>query len=422
MKFTSIRPAWLTAALLSLAALTAAAQSGKTGDWPGWRGPDRTGISRETGLLKSWPDGGPKLRWKAEGLGGGYSTPSVARGRAFGMGYVGETETVWALDTRTGRQAWSATVAAANHRIGYGEGSRSTPTIDGNRLYALGVSGDLVCLDNRNGKLIWRRNLPREFGGSIPGWGYTESPLIDGNKVIVTPGRQQATMVALDKMTGQLIWKSQVPGGDPAQYASSIVATVDGVRQYIQFLRGGVVGVAADDGRFLWRYSNPANGTANCSTPIFQDNHLFAASGYGVGGGLVKLTKTGDGVSATEVYFTRQMRNHHGGMILIGGYLYGFDGGTLTCLNFKTGKIAWTNRSVGKGSLVYADGHLYARAERGAVALVEANPKEYVEKGQFQQPFRSGKNAWAHPVVANGRLYLRDQDILLCYDIKKSAQ
>jgi outer membrane protein assembly factor BamB len=390
-------------------------------DWPQWRGSDRTGISKETGLLKSWPPGGPQLLWKAGGLGGGYSTPSVASGRVFAMGYRGNDEVVWALEVATGKGLWMTRVAQANYYIDVNDGSRSTPTVDGNRLYTLGASGDLVCLQATDGKLLWSRNMVREFGGNVPGWGYSESPLVDGDKVIATPGGRQATLVALNKTNGQEIWRAQVPQGDGAHYSSCIAAEVNGQRQYIQFLRGGVVGVDAKDGKFLWRYNSPANGTANCSTPIFHNNHVFAASGYNTGGGLVKLTASNNGgVSATEVYFTRQMQNHHGGMVLVGDYVYGFsDAMGLTCLDFKTGEVKWANRSVGKGSVTYADGHIYLRNEgRGTVALVEATPTAYVEKGRFDPPQRSGKNTWPHPVVAGGRLYLRDQDTLFCYAIK----
>lgn len=389
-------------------------------DWPQWRGANRDGVSRETGLLKQWPAEGPRLVWKAVGRGEGHATPSVAGGRIYGMGLRGEEEVVWALDAGTGKQIWSTRIAGLT-RLGGGQGGygpRSTPTVDGDRLYTLGVGGDLVCLALADGKLRWHKNLVQDFGGRVPTWGYCESPLVDGEKVIASPGGRRATLIAFNKMTGDVIWKAQVPEGDGAQYASGILADVDGQKQVIQFLSGGVIGVAAQDGKFLWRYDSPANGTANCSTPIYHDHHVFAASDYGTGGGLARIAPGSNGFSATEVYFTKQMQNHHGGVVLIGDYLYGFDNGTLTCIEFKTGKVMWTDRSVGKGSVTFADGHLYARSERGPVALVEANPRAYVEKGRFDQPDRSGAYAWPHPVVANGRLYLRDQDTLLCYDVK----
>jgi outer membrane protein assembly factor BamB len=410
------------AALTSLTVLSALAGPVKpgagVGEWAQWRGPDRTGVSRETGLLKSWPEGGPRLAWKATGCGVGYSTPSVAGGRVFGMGNRDGSEMVWTLDAQTGKEGWKAPIGPARPAA-RGDGPRSTPTVDGNRVYALGVGGDLACLDAGTGKPVWKKSLVTDFGGRVPKWGYSESPLVDGEKLIVTPGSAGHTLVALNKNTGQVIWSAQVPQGDSAHYSSVIAADVDGQRQYIQFLSSGLVGVSAKDGKFLWRYDKPANGTANCSTPIFRDNHVFAASAYGTGGGLAKLAASPSGATATEVYFTRSMQNHHGGMVLVGDYLYGFDNANLTCLNFKTGQVMWFNRSVGKGSVTAADGHLYCRGERGgAVALVEATPKGYVEKGRFMQPDQSGQFTWPHPVVAGGRLYLRDQDVLLCYDVK----
>lgn len=388
-------------------------------DWPQWRGKDRTGCSGETGLLKTWPTDGPKLLWKAERLGGGYATPTVAGGRVYGMSFRGNNEVVWCLNENNGREIWSVTLGPANRGIGYGEGPRCSPTVDGNRLYVEGVSGDVCCLDIRNGRILWRKNLVRDFKGWVPTWGYSESPLVDGNKVIVTPGGNEATLVALDKNNGSVIWKAQVPGGDGAHYASPIVCTVDGVRQYVQFLAGGVVGIAAEDGRFLWRYDAPHNNTANCSTVLFHDGAIFAASGYGTGGGLARIRRDGSSFTAEEQYFTRKMKNHHGGMVLVDGHIYGADEAILTCIEWSTGQVKWQNRTPGKGSISYADGCLYFRNENGPVYLIEANPNEYRELGRFDQPHRSNKNSWPHPVIANGKLFLLDQDVLLCYDIKQ---
>jgi outer membrane protein assembly factor BamB len=389
-------------------------------DWPQWQGPDRTARSQETNLLKEWPRAGPPLVWKVQGLGGGYSTPSIAAGRVFGMGYKTEDEIVWCLEEANGKELWSARIAAANRGVGYGEGPRCTPTVDGELLYALGVSGDLVCLEAATGKARWHKNLPRDLGGRMmSGWGYSESPLVDGDQLIATPGGDQATLVALEKVSGEVMWKARVPEGDGAGYASVIVGELDGQRQYIQFLEGGVVGVAAADGKFLWRYDRPANRTANCSTPIYHDGCVFAASSYGAGGGMVKLTRSNGAIQATEVYATKHMKNHHGGLVLVDGYVYGSDEGLLTCLDFKTGKVMWNERRAGKGSIAYADGRLYYRNEGGPVILVEANPQAYVEHGRFDPPDRSGLMSWPHPVIANGKLYLRDQGVLLCYDVKR---
>jgi len=390
-------------------------------DWPQWQGPDRNARSKQTGLLKEWPKDGPPLVWEAKKLGGGYSTPSVADGRVFGMSYRGKDEVVWALDEKTGGELWAARVADAA-RVGYGEGSRCTPTVDGGLLYALGCGGDLVCLDVKDGKEVWRKNLKRDFGGQMmSGWGYSESPLVDGDRLLVTPGGKDATVVALDKKTGALVWKCPVPGGDGAGYASMTVVQVAGNKEYVQFLGKGVVGVSAD-GLFLWRYDKCANGTANISTPVFADGQLFAASAYGRGGAL--LTPPEGAGKPNEVYFTKKMENHHGGMLLIDGALYGANGGNsggfLVCLDWKTGAVNWDERDrngVTKGSVAFADGRIYYRQEDGTVLLIEPSTKECLVRGRFKQPDRSRQNAWPHPVLANGKLYLRDQDVLLCYDV-----
>jgi outer membrane protein assembly factor BamB len=411
--------------MLCCLALATAALVGVSGtrtsaaDWPQWRGPDRTGLSKETGLLTEWPKGGPPLAWKATDLGGGYSTPSIADGRIFGMSYRDKDEVVWALDEKTGKEIWATKIATAV-KLDRGEGSRSTPTVDGNKLYALGTDGDLVCLSVDKGEKVWTKNLKKDFAGNRPGWGYSESVLIDGDKLICTPGGKN-TIVALDKTTGDTIWKGMVPKADGAHYSSVIAVEIEGRKQYLQFVRGGVVAVGASDGEYLWRYDAPANGTANCATPIYHDGHVFAASNYGVGGGLVKVTKPGEKFDAKQVYFDKNMSNHHGGLVLVDGFLYGEGGGQLRCVNFLTDKLGWEERRAGKGSVAYADGHIYFRNERdkGTVILVEANPKEYVEKGRFDPPDRSRSNAWSHPVIANGKLYIRDQGVLLCYDIRK---
>jgi outer membrane protein assembly factor BamB len=416
--------AFLAAAVQPVAAQLKAAP----GDWPAWRGPDRTGLSKETGLLKEWPKEGPKLLWKADGLGTGYSTPSVAGGRIYLMGTKGRKERLIALDAKDGKEIWTTEVGAL---AGQRAAPRSTPTVDGDRVYVMSSDGKLVCAETAKGKVKWRKDLKANFGGRTGTWAYAESPLIDGDVLVCTPGGDNATLVALNKKTGDLIWKAPVKGlvakpgrrgrASPystAGYSSVIVAEVGGVRQYIQFLGGGVVGIAAKDGKLLWHYDNPSSGSANCSTPIFHAGQVFAASAYRNGGGAAKITRNGDKFTARQEYFVKAMQNHHGGMVLVGDYIYGTAVNSLLCVNFKTGKIAWNEESVGKGSVAYADGHLYVRGEHGEVALVEANPKEYKEKSRFDQPDRSRQMAWPYPVIAGGKLYLRDWDILLCYDVK----
>jgi outer membrane protein assembly factor BamB len=421
---------WVCCLSLLATAATAAEQSEfrpHKYDWPQWQGPDRTGISHETGLLKSWPKDGPPLAWKAKDLGGGYSTPSVAAGRVIGMSLRGKSEVVWALAEADGKELWSTPIAPKNPAVAANVGPRCTPAVDGDRVYALGVSGDLVCLDAATGKKRWHKNLARDFHGHMMShWGYSESPLVDGDKLICTPGGRDATLIALNKKTGATLWKAQVPQGDGASYASAIAADLDGQRQYIQFLGRGMVGVAAKDGKFLWRYDHAANFVANCTTPVYHDGEAFGTSAYNKGAGLVKLVREGNRVEPKEVYFSGKLRNHHGGVVLVDGYLYGAHGGNrenrfyaLVCLEFDTGKVMWQSHDAGKGSPAYADGCLYYRNEGGPMLLVEATPKGYVERGRFEPPDRSKLPAWSHPAIANGKLYLRDQGVLLCYDVKE---
>ena len=401
-------------------------------DWPQFRGPQRDGISKETGLLKEWPKEGPPLAWKVKELGGGYSAPSIVGGRIFGMSYRGGDEVIWALDEKDGKEQWATRLGAAyRQKMPQGsEGPACTPTIDGDLAYALGIGGDLVCVKTADGKEVWRKSLTGDFRAEVQTWGYRESPLVDGDQLIVTPGGKDATLVALNKKTGDVVWKAHAPDGDSAGYASAIAIDCCGQRQYVQFTHKGLVGVAASDGKFLWRSNKSANGVANCAMPIFSDDCIFTASAYGGGGALVKLTKDGDGVKVEEVYSTKKMQNHHGGVILFDGCLYGAnggnEGGNLVCLDFKTGDVKWDERDdkkhrVPKGSTTLADGRLYYRHEDGTMTLIEPSAKEYLEHGRFDQPERSRSNAWSYPVIANGKLYLRDQGVLLCYDIKDPA-
>jgi len=423
-------------------------------DWPQWQGPDRNSISQEPGLLEEWPEGGPPLAWRVEGLGGGDSAPAIAQGRILGMSIQDEDEVVWALSEPDGKSLWVTRLGPAHaQRVPQSkEGPSCTPTVDGDRLYVLGMAGDLACLQVSDGKILWQHNLVRDFAGKIPTWSYRESPLVDGDRVICTPGGDEAMMVALNKLTGETIWKCQVPGGagaagdagerggskrgrggfgggSGASYASAIAIDFEGQRLYVQLTSKALIGVAADDGKFLWRYDAPANRRdINCSTPLHHDGLVFAASAYGAGGGLVKLNRDTNGnVTAEEVYSTKSMQNHHGGMVVLDGCLYGANGGNeggfLVCLDFQTGKVLWDERESGKrrapkGSVAVADGRIYYRTEDGTLLLIEPNPTEYVERGRFDQPDRRRPPAWAHPVVANGKLYVRDQDLLLCYDVK----
>ncbi len=541
-------------------------------DWPQWQGPDRTAHSKETGLLKEWPKDGPPLAWKIKGLGGGDSAPSAAAGRVYGMSHRGADEMVWALSEKDGKEIWAVRIAPAHAQSWpqSKEGPSCTPTLDGDRLYVMGLAGNVACLQVADGKVLWQRNLRSDFGGRSPMWSYRESPLVDGDTVFCTPGGEQTTMVALNKRTGETIWKSHVPdrvaGGDTqnrgpggnrpsvmqtdsvlstldkdhnkeisadelaaaptafltldknkdgklsedevtpggggsdgqasgqrrrrgpgimrmmkalsaldadengvideaeiknaavalrkldensdgkltedevgmkymgpqntgAAYSSAIAIDFGGQRQYVQLLATTVAGVSAADGKLLWRYDKPANSMRiNISTPIYHDGHVFAASAYGAGGGLARLVKKPTGeVVAEDVWFSKSMENHHGGVILHDGALFGANGGNgggyLACLDFKTGEVLWNERDsdkrrVTKGSVAFADGRIYYRTEEGPIVLIEPSRKEYLERGRFDQPERTDKPAWAHPVIANGKLYIRDQDTLFCYDVK----
>jgi len=397
-----------TVALLSLAS-QAVAQTAAL--WPQWRGPNRDGISKETGLLKQWPAEGPPLVWKATGAGAGYSSFSVADGKLYTMGLRGNREFVIAFDVATGKEVWSTAHGSAFHND-RGNGPRGTPTIDGDRVYALGGNGDLSVLDARTGKIVWTKNVLKEFGGSNITWGISESPLVIGNKLLVNPGGPGASIVALNKADGSVIWKSQ---SDRAGYSSAIPVEVNGGTQVVFFTSERAVGLDLKDGRLLWEYARPANNVANVATPIVRANRVFISSDYGTGGGVVEIKPDN---KAQELWFSKDMRNHHSSSVLIGDYLYGFSSAILTAIKFDTGEIAWRDRSVGKGSLVYADGNLYCLSENGVVGLVEATPTGYKEKGRFRIP-QDQLPTWTHPVVAGGRLYLRDQDTIYAFDIRE---
>ncbi len=398
----------LLAILLLALAQQALAQSAAS--WPQWRGANRDGISKETGLLKQWPAEGPPLVWKTTGAGGGYSSFSVANGKLYTMGLRGEREYVIAFDVATGKEAWSTAHGSA-FRNDRGDGPRGTPTVDGDRVYALGGSGDLTALDARTGKIVWSKNVLTEFGGSNIVWGISESPLVLGDKVLVNAGGPGASIVALNKANGALIWKSQ---SDKAGYSSAIPVELNGTTQVVFFTASRAVGLDAKDGRLLWEYGRPANSVANVATPIARANRVFISSDYGTGGGVVEIKADN---KAQEIWFTKDMRNHHSSSVLIGDYLYGFSSAILTAIRFDTGEIAWRDRSVGKGSLVFADGNLYCFSENGVVGLVEATPTGYKEKGRFRIA-QGNLPTWTHPVVVGGRLYLRDQDTIYAYDVR----
>jgi outer membrane protein assembly factor BamB len=387
------------------------------GDWPQFRGPNRDGASTETGLLQSWPPDGPPLVWTAKGIGAGYSSVSVADDRVYTLGNKAKETHLVALDRKAGTVLWTAPVGPEGGSLG------CTPTVDGDRVYALGQGGDLVCVDAA-GKRVWHRHLVNDFGGVKGGWNYCESPLVDGDRVVVTPGGRAATIVALDKMTGKEVWRCPIPTKKTeAGYSSVMVATAGGVRHYVQLFNGGLVGVSTN-GKVLWTHEKLGNNTANVPTPVVAGEYVFSSIGYGRGASLMKLAADGGAVSAKEVYFAKPLTNKHGGVVRVGDYVYGDtdDSGLPFCAELKTGKVMWqreARQGEGGGSVAvtYADGRLYLHYHNGVVALAEASPGGYKEVGSFKAPKRGGPS-WAHLVVAGGRLFVREGDLLYCYDVR----
>lgn len=413
MRNTIRRPAGTVAAVTLLLSLSAAVSNFAFDDWPQWRGPKRDGISAERGLLKAWPNGGPPLAWRAAGAGTGYSSFSTANGKLYTLGARGGTEYVMAYDVATGKKLWEVSHGS---RFGNdkGDGPRATPTVDGDRLYAFGASGDLAAMDGATGKVFWKVNVLSQYGGSNIQWGLSESPLVLSDRILINAGGRGASLVALKKTDGSLIWKSQ---SDQAGYSSAVLHEAGGVRQAIFFTGERALGVDVATGKLLWSYNQVSNQTANIATPVVRGNQVFLSSAYGTGAALLELTPSAGGMSAKQVYFTREMRNHHASSVLIGDYLYGFSDAILTAMKFSDGVVAWKDRSVGKGSIIFADDRLYLFSEDGVAGLAEAVPTGYREHGRFQ--IQSGNApTWSHPIVSNGKLFIRDQDNIYAYDVR----
>jgi outer membrane protein assembly factor BamB len=401
-----------------------------TTDWPAFHGPNRNSVCRERGLLDEWPEGGPKLLWTLEGLGRGFSNVSIAGGRLFTMGDRPiregvEAQFVVAYDLNTRQELWASHVG-----LPFTTGPRCTPTVDGEVVYALGTEGNLVCLEAASGQVRWQRSLVDDFGGKIMTiWKYCESPLIDGDRLICTPGGDGAAIVALDKRTGDLEWKCAIPelgekGADGAAYSSAVVAEIAGVRQYVQMMGRGAVGVEAETGRFLWGYNRIANNVANITTPIVQGDYVFVSTAYQTGSALLEIVRDAGQFRAEEVYFLgpRDFQNHHGGVVLVAGHFYGGHGmnrGDPTCIEAATGEVCWRHRApaFGAAGVLYADGHLIFRYDRGDVVLIEASPDELRIKGRFTA-IKGESAAYPHPVIHEGKLYLRHANVLACYDLR----
>lgn len=400
-------------------------------DWTQWRGPDRKAKSEEPGLSKDWDKNTPKLLWTSDGLGKGYASLSVSGERMYTSGDIDGDQTILGLNRADGTVLWKTVVVEDIGKHGY-PGSRTTPSLDDGHLYVVPSSGGIVCLDAEDGSIVWQKHFKKDFGGRMmSGWGFSESPLVDGDWVLCTPGAADAMIVALDKKTGKTVWKSAMPdelgdnGKDGAGYSSIVISEGAGVKQYVTLVGRGVVSVRASDGEFLWNYNPVANRTANIPTVIAEGDHVFCSSGYGTGSALLKLSASGDGVKAAEEYFlnAKVLQNHHGGMVHHKGYIYTghkHNDGWPICVEMKTGKVVWggDTRPPGKGSAAvkYVSGDLVFRYQDGTVALIEATPEAYKLKGAFKAKIVKGK-CWAHPVILDGKMYLREQDSLMCYDV-----
>jgi outer membrane protein assembly factor BamB len=395
------------------------------GDWPQWRGPNRDGKSSDAGLLQEWPAGGPPLAWKATGLGKGYGSVSTHGDHLYAMGDQPDANYLMCLRGDGGKVLWSTKVGKAGKcgPPGYDfAGPRCTPTLEGGLVVGVDQWGELVCANAADGKEIWRKNYLKDFGAEKwPDWGYSESPLVDGGQVVVTPGGPKGAIVALDSKTGNLIWQTK-DFTDPAHYSSIVIADIGGVRQYVQLTAANVVGVSPKDGSILWKATRKGN-VAVIPTPIVAGDDVYVSSGYGVGCNLFEVKHASGDFTATQVYANKLMQNHHGGVVKVEDDLYGYSSESkgLVCQDFKTGKEVWSEKEkIKKGAVSFADGMLYVREQdSGTMVLVQATRGGYTEKGRFQQPDRSSEKAWPHPSIANGKLYLRDQDLLLCYNVKR---
>lgn len=408
----------------------------KAEDWLQWRGSGRANLSSETGLYDQWGDDGPPLAWMADGLGAGYASVTVKGDRIYTTGNFDDSQSAIAIDANDGKIVWKKAITEGAPKHGY-EGSRTTPTIDGDRLYLVSSDGKIVCLNRESGDEIWSRNFSDWGGKMMSGWGFSESPLVDGDWVLCTPGGPDGMVVALDKISGKQVWATKLPEygdeegvnskniRDGAGYASIVTSNGAGVKQYVQLVGRGLIGIRARDGKLLWRYVRVSNGTANIPTAVVDGDLVFTSTAYNTGAACLKLVANGDGVTAEEVYWldSKQFQNKHGGMTLVNGYIYAGHGngsGLPICLNMKTGEVAWgPERSEGKGetSLIYADGRIIMRRQDGVVILLEATPEAYREIGTFEPAYQEGKT-WAHPTIANGKLYLREQGKLMCYRLK----
>lgn len=383
--------------------------------WPRFHGPDGANKSADTGLLKKWPDGGPKLIWTAEGIGHGFSSVTIADGLIYTDGNLDGKTVVTALDL-DGKLQWQKPNGKA--WTGSHKGTRGTPTYDEGRLYHESPLGELVAMDAKTGKKVWGFNILEKFKGKNIAWALAESVLIDGEHLICCPGGRDGSVVALDKKTGETVWAA--PGtGQATSYASPALVVHEGRRMVLTMNAEALLAVDADTGALLLQYPHKTEYDVNALMPVYHDGCIFISSGYGSGSELVRLTADGDKVAAQRVWKQKQLDNHHGGVILLDGYIYGSSSrGKWICLDWKTGDVKYSTAGVGKGSVTFADGMLYTFSENRKMGLVRPGPDAHEVVSQFMVPSGGPGKSWAHPVVCGGRLYLRHSDKLYAYDVK----
>ncbi|MFL5328193.1 MAG: PQQ-binding-like beta-propeller repeat protein [Gemmataceae bacterium] len=434
-RLTAVVSVFTVLSLIGAAQLLAA-------DWPQWRGPNRDGHSADTGLIKTWPEGGPKLLWTFDKAGVGYGAPAVVGDTVYinGGDQAKDGEFLAALELGTGKQKWKTPIPILqkdpSFKAGWGGGPRSTPCVDGDRVYTLGAQGDLACLDTKGGKIVWHKSMIKDLGGKVAAmWGFSESPMVDGDHLICMPGYQGAkgegSIQALDKKTGDVKWVCKELT-DEASYCSPIITEGGGLRHYVVSTSKFIAGVRPSDGKLLWKDTVGAGHGPNIPTPIIHGDLVYATNSYGDGCSCFRLSKDGDGVKAEKIYANRKIENHHGGVICVGDHLYFSNGNAnqksklqFVCQDIKTGEIVWKeDKTLEPSAVSYADGSLYCYGQAtGACVKVKPSPEKFIEEARFTIPKTSEKAAaqggvWTHPVIAAGKLFLRDQDLLFCFDLK----
>lgn len=406
---------------LSLLGLLSTVIFAQEPNWNQFRGPNNDNHSFSTGIADSWGETGPKLLWKIDTLGAGYSNVSFFGDMMFAMGDIGDQCFVMALERGTGKEIWKTPISKSGDGGGGYVGPLGTPACDGESVFVLNQFSDLVALNMKDGQIRWQKNTQRDFGAKkMSGWGYAMSPILDGDKILLPVGGDKGSMIALDK-SGTLLWQTDWIK-DAAAYTSVVPVTIEGVRQYMLLTAKRLVGVSTD-GKYLWGGNFPGD-VALCSNPVLNGDVVMASCAYNVGGYFYRITKNGNAFNAVDFHGAdKKLASHHGGMVAVGDHYYMLTNRPqqMVCVEAKTGNIVWENRSFGsQGSITYVDGKLILRSERGdgTIIMIEASPEGYKELGKFDQPDRSNKNSWTYPVIVDGKMYLRDQNVLLCYDLK----